>query len=129
MKPELLIAISGLVTALLTGALAFYNASHAAKKDMIALLQQEITRLQGRVTTLEKEKAEKTTQYDELLARVFALEADNAALKIRIKALEDENARLIEENGLLQLKIQGLERGSSKPKVPRGKRRPEKAAS
>jgi chromosome segregation ATPase len=125
MSPELLIAISGLVTAVITGALSFYNARHTARKDIIAVLEDEITRLTARIVTLEQERDEKNKQYNELQARVLSLEADNATLKAKVEALEVENARLVQENEGLQERIGELinEMPTSEQEVEEGRRR------
>ena len=99
MSTELLIALTGIITALITGGVAFYNARHAARKDIVDILQEEAERLANRISVLEQEKAERDAQYEKLLQRVFVLETDNAKLKQRIITLEAENARLREERG------------------------------
>lgn len=109
-SPEFLVALTGVLTALVTGGIALYNARHTARKDLVDILQEEIERLTQRVIILEQEKTEKDEQYGALLQRVFALETDNAALKQKIITLEAENVRLIAQNKELQNKVRVMEK-------------------
>jgi chaperonin cofactor prefoldin len=109
MSPEFLIALTGIITALITGSIALYNARHAARKDLVDTLQEETERLGQRIQILEQEKTARSGEYDKLLQRVFILEADNATLKLRIVTLEADNVRLVTENRKLQVKIGDLE--------------------
>jgi len=109
-SPELLVAIGGILTALITGGLSWYNARHAAKKDLVNFLQGEIERLTKRIVALEQETDTKDKEYEMLRQRVFALESDNATLNQKIITLEAENVRLIAQNKELQRKVKVMEK-------------------
>jgi len=108
-NPELLVAFAGILTAIITGAIAWHNARHAAKKDIVEILRGEVERLTNRIILLEQERDEKAKQYNELREKVRLLEAANTRLKREINELQTENSELRNQNDSLQKRIGELE--------------------
>lgn len=79
--PELLVAMSGLFTAIFVGVGQYKVNQSTAKKNEVDLLREEVVRLQARVETLESKNVR--------------LQSDNDSLRI-------ENALLREEITLLR---------------------------
>ena len=94
LSPELLVAIGGILTALGTSGIAWYNARRSARKDLVATLQGEIERLNARLVKWEEVGAKRDEQRESLLRRVLTLETDNATLRQRVTNLESENVLL-----------------------------------
>lgn len=107
--PEFLVALAGVLTALVTSGIALYNAWHVVHRDIVDTLQEEVERLTKRIVFLEQEKTTRDEQYEVLRQRVFGLEADNAALKLRVVSLETENNHLVKQNKELQQKVKAVE--------------------
>ena len=75
MSPELILAISALITAILTWVSSYANSKRQIKKDEVALLREEIERLHSRIKELEQsynKAADRNTRLLEYISRLRA---------------------------------------------------------
>ena len=97
MTPELILAISAFFTAMVTAIITLIQSNKTAKKDEVALLRDEVKRLQERVGNLEKEKAEWMEKYDKL---------HNENVKLREE--KSDLLQILRNNGIeLEIDIDG----------------------
>jgi hypothetical protein len=82
MTPELVIAISALITGLLSAGGAYINHRRGARKDEVVMLREEVERLQKRVTELERDNDGWRTRYDELYNDLLTSRRENAWLRV-----------------------------------------------
>lgn len=82
MSPEVILALSSLITALLAGLGAWRSskiandaAKRAARRDEVALLREEVVRLHTRVENLEEENELLRSENELLRRKVFWLES------------------------------------------------------
>jgi uncharacterized protein (DUF3084 family) len=98
MTPEMIVAVSGLITGVLAAIGLFLVNWRTVKKDEVVLLREEVGRLQTRVKTLEEEKQKLSGDYDAIVESNIKLKEIISNLTIQINRLEEENKKLKEEN-------------------------------
>lgn len=109
MTPEMIVAISGLITAILAAVGLFIVNLRTVRKDEVILLREEVGRLQTRVKTLEEEKQKLSGDYDAIMESNIKLKEIISNLTIQINRLEEENKKLKEENIHLGNQIKALQ--------------------
>jgi len=75
MSPELILAISALITAILTWVSSYVVSKRQTKKDEVTLLREEVERLHARVKELEQaydKAANKNTKLLEYISKLRA---------------------------------------------------------
>ena len=86
MTPEIILALSALMTAIVTGVISIITSRKSARKDEVQLLREEVARLQKRISDLEKEKEDWQTKYDQLHEEVILLRDENSELRAILKS-------------------------------------------
>lgn len=101
LTPELLTALGGAFVAIISALISFRTQAQSAKRDIIITLNDQITRMDERIKSLEFKIAEQDKTIDAqdgtmrmLRSRIAELESQNMLKDKRIKELEEEIARL-----------------------------------
>jgi hypothetical protein len=100
-SPELIIAISGLITGVLATISAFIVARKKDKKDQITLLREEVERLEKDKEKLCKECDKWRDSYKKLFMEILEIKEKNLSLNAVIEKHKDTQ-HVIEENELCQ---------------------------
>lgn len=79
---ELVLSVSGFITAVLAAIGALYSSRRSARKDEVTLLREEVARLQRRVSELSASEAAWRTGYAKLYGVVLHQAQENAWLRI-----------------------------------------------
>lgn len=80
MNPELVVALSALLTAILAGIGGIVANRNKAQRNELESLQNEVARLERKVDALSRENEERMRSYRELYTKVLLLERENAWL-------------------------------------------------
>ena len=89
LTPELLLGLAGFFTGTLAAIGAFLGSRAAAKKDEVALLREEVTRLHARVAECENKMDMQEVEIRDLRTENNKLTLENMQLKERVSQLEE----------------------------------------
>ena len=79
--PELVVALSAFVAALVAGLGTFLTSRQGARKDEVILLREEVARLQSRVQELEGKVRQSDMEREKLQNEIHKLRLENSWLR------------------------------------------------